>query len=945
MAFPTTPRVIKVELFVSGSWVDITSDVYVRGGITISRGRKDEQGRAEPSSCQLVLDNRSGNYSPRNPVGVWYGSLGRNTPLRVNVGMASDTFARTVSSGWGTSDTGQTYTFSGSGGVVTSVNVNVAAGVGTIALTSTNISRTMTMVGLMLRDVDVSATVTMPFSAVTGASIYPAIIKLRDQGGTNYIYARTVVLTTGVVQLELRQGVGSLISINTAVAGLTYSGQALSLRFQAEGQTFRAKVWDATVGEPYDWSVTANTSLFPAAGLVGVTSWVLAGNTNTLPIVVSYDNLTVRVPRFSGEVAAWPQRWDLSGNDVYVPLQAAGITRRLGQGAAPLRSALYRYYKQLSTPPVAYWPGEDLKNVNTLASGVAGGTPMFGYSHALYVDLASYTAIPASAALFAIPPNDASTGVSLRIAGVIAPYTTTGITLLRLLLHIPIPSPGSPESLTDTDIAVLFTTGTAYYWGIRYRTGGLLSVIAFDTTFSTFLVDSGPISYGGDIRGRNVLLSLSLTEISGNVNWTLATLDVGSTVGFQFSGTLTGKTVNRIVEADLMVGPNLPGGSAYGHISVRIENPGLFDIQEPLRGYLTELSGTRMQRLSAEENIAFSFRGNLTETQIMGAQGSGSGSTASSGSLTAVGGQTFLDVLHEAEDVDTGTLYEPRGDIGLCYRTRADAYSQSPVLTMDYTAGQVAPPLEPVDDDQRTRNNIIVTRTNGGSVDAELTVGRMSTLDPSVGGVGRYDTQYTLNVASDSQLADLATWLLSLGTVDESRYPTISINLANPNAVAAGLESSALAVDVDDLLVVTNPKTGGTPDAIRQLVRGYTETLNVFTHTITFNCTPEFPYRVGQYDASPLFRYDTITSTLVSGVSSSATTISVANIGEPWTTDPTQMPIPILISGELMNVTAVSGTSTPQTFTVVRAVNGVVKAQLAGAVVQIYPVNSATYAL
>jgi hypothetical protein len=161
------------------------------------------------------------------------------------------------------------------------------------------------------------------------------------------------------------------------------------------------------------------------------------------------------------------------------------------------------------------------------------------------------------------------------------------------------------------------------------------------------------------------------------------------------------------------------------------------------------------------------------------------------------------------------------------------------------------------------------------------------------------------------------------------------VNLANANVVAAGLESAALAVNIGDRITVTNPKIGVTFDTISQIVQGYTETLNVFEHTITFNTSPETPYRLAQVSATPAYKVDTTTSTLVSGVTSTATTLSVANINEAWTTDPTQMPIPITVAGELMNVTAVSGTSSPQTFTVTRSVNRVVKAQLAGAKVQI----------
>lgn len=65
------------------------------------------------------------------------------------------------------------------------------------------------------------------------------------------------------------------------------------------------------------------------------------------------------------EVSAWPTRWDTSGADVWVPIDASGLLRRAEQGARPLDSALVRYiveqgplaYWPLTNPPARGWPG------------------------------------------------------------------------------------------------------------------------------------------------------------------------------------------------------------------------------------------------------------------------------------------------------------------------------------------------------------------------------------------------------------------------------------------------------------------------------------------------------------------------------------------------------------------------------------------------------------
>lgn len=79
---------VQVELLINGEWVDITAYVMVRdnsGNISITRGVKDEGGQADYATLRLLLDNRDGRFSPRNPVGVYFGMIGRNQPIRVSV--------------------------------------------------------------------------------------------------------------------------------------------------------------------------------------------------------------------------------------------------------------------------------------------------------------------------------------------------------------------------------------------------------------------------------------------------------------------------------------------------------------------------------------------------------------------------------------------------------------------------------------------------------------------------------------------------------------------------------------------------------------------------------------------------------------------------------------------------------------------------------------------
>jgi len=78
-------------------------------------------------------------------------------------------------------------------------------------------------------------------------------------------------------------------------------------------------------------------------------------------------------------------------------------------------------------------------------------------------------------------------------------------------------------------------------------------------------------------------------------------------------------------------------------------------------------------------------------------------------------------------------------------------------------------------------------------------------------------------------------------------------------------------------------------------------------------------------------------SQLAAGIDADDLTLSVAVTAGPlWTTDTNEMPIVIDVGGEHMTVTAISGASSPQTFTIsARSVNGVTKAHASGTPVTI----------
>lgn len=617
--------------------------------------------------------------------------------------------------------------------------------------------------------------------------------------------------------------------------------------------------------------------------------------------------------RFYGEVSAWPQRWDKTGRDAYTPIQAYGIMRRLGQGSIALRSTMYR---GLTTRDdvVAYWPCEDAEGTTQFASALPGYPPMrqfYGTAQA-----SSFDGFAASA------PLPLASNVTWN--GRIPAYTTTGETQVCFLLAVP-----AGGVSVESAVCYLSTTGTAQLWTLTINTSGSLRLQAFNSA-DTQIADSGFSAFA--VNGKLLRVSIELDDTTSDVDWTVATLEVGQSVGLATSGTLTTDTVERIewVAMNSRVGAApLMDDVAMGHVSVHDAISSIYDLSDELNAYTGEHAATRFSRLCAEEGVSATIVGTAADSARMGPQTPA----------------TLLELLADVAEADMGILFEPRGFLGLSYRTRASMYSQEADLTLDYATRALAA-IEPTEDDDAIRNDVTVSRVNGSSARAQLETGPLSVNAPPVG-VGRYDDAPTVSVERDEDLPDQAGWRVHMGTVDEARYPVIGMNLANSAFTGdAPLTTAAAALDVGGRLVVTNAPSGMTsPDDIQQIAQGLTETITPFEWLIAVNCTPASPWDVAVWDdtAGPgEARYSSDGTTITEDLTLIEVGINVSTpTGPVWSS--TAVPYDIVIGGERMTVTAVSGVSAAQVFTVTRAVNGVVKTHATGAAVALF--KPAIYAL
>lgn len=622
--------------------------------------------------------------------------------------------------------------------------------------------------------------------------------------------------------------------------------------------------------------------------------------------------------RFDGEIASWQPTRDISGNAPIVEIEAAGLTRRFQQADAPARSSMYRAHTNpASTNVVAYWPLEDGSDATELASGISG-YPAMEISGS--PTLAAYDGWVASAA---IPQMGTGT-----FRGAVPPYDSSG-GAAEIYFFMDITSAVGSE----TSLLWVKTTGTARYFEVRLLANGNLRTRAYDSSQTEISDGAGNLGselvFGLNSRGY-LILKFDLAEVGSDLVWStgindfLATDTIADTPFSEvdISDTLTGYSFGRIAEVTIGRGGGL--GSVYlSHVVVsNISDWFLSNVAKGIVAWNGEAPGARIVRICSEENLeTYYVNSYLTDGTVLGDQ------------LP----NTVVDLLTEAAKTDVGMLFESREIFGIGYRDRSGFYSRAPVLALSATGDHLSDPLTPTYDDQGTVNDVTVRRVSGSSARAELTTGSLSTQDPP-NGVGRYTTSVDVSLQTDATLGNQAYWRLHLGTVDEPRYGTLSVDLSADGFTDA-TTALALAVDVGDRIVVTDPDADLPPDDIDQLAIGYSEQYNEFQHVISYVTVPAEPWRVGISDTNDA-RADTGGSELASDITSSATSIDVTTTGTSrWADSATyssDFPFDIAVGGERMTVTAISGTTTAQTFTVTRGVNGVSKAHSSGDAVELF---------
>lgn len=881
----------------AGSWglgVDITS--YVRqpgndGGqrITYSAGRQDEGNQIDAGSLKLTLDNRTGIWTPQNVNGTYYGLLKRNTPIQLSTDTGSDSFTRTVVSGLGTSSSGQLWT----NGALWSVNGSSAK-----ATPGADVITSASLADADAYNFDVRYTCWVDVTPTGNSMISVGAGRFLNQ--TNSLMFRTEFNIAGTVDLKIgrRDTASGFISTASSLAVFSFTANTkVRVRYQGDGTTLRMKAWKPAnpalpdADEPSTWSVTATDATILGTK-VGLYAWRVAGSTNAGSPGIWVDDFVSSAEEWTGSVVQWPTRWSMTGTNAWAPIEAAGVLRRLRQGQGELQSPLRRQLGSYS--PRQFIPLEDTEGATVGASVVTGAQA------ATFRNVTAGSVSDLPGASTAVSFDLATSSITTR-ASKPPTLSQTGFAVMFLMKMASLPS-------ATTLVATIRSTGRVNRWEI-YMDAASIRLDGYESSGpGVSPLVSNTALYGTEINPLEWFAVQLETGISGgNVTYSLLSHAVGDVTYYAQSGNFVGSYFAAATEV-ILGGTDLDG-CAFSMIWIGANTlPFVTDSFSLVsNGYAGELAADRATRVAAEAAVPLLVEAGTSEP--MGAQRE----------------STVLAALRSCELADYGILYETGSGLG--FRPRVARYNAASTLTLTMASGHLSDPPEPIYDDQRLRNVWTVSRVGGSSATVVD--------DISVAAEGEVSDTATINVETDEVLPNHAGWRTMLGTQDDLRWPSITIDFARNAALLTYWRARrygfrfAVATGLAQV-------AGAEADVIAE---GYQAELWPDGWRVELNCSGASPWDVAVLDSSTTpVRADTAGSELALGVNTTAVSWSVATTAGPIWSTTTTFPFFLKCEGEIVSVTAISGGASPQTFTVIRSVNSVVKAHSAAAAVSLaYP--------
>lgn len=580
-------------------------------------------------------------------------------------------------------------------------------------------------------------------------------------------------------------------------------------------------------------------------------------------------------------------------------ISVLGPLSRMRIGEKPLQSALRRLVTapETATTVRVYFPLEDGRDATRVFSPIGGNQ-----DGTVSMALAADDTLPAS-----LPLPSVSGGQSFGWNLSFPPITSVSTWEFTMLVKIPVaPVAASSEFIDLCRIDCI--GGVTSSWVLRID----------DTDVSLFAKDFDnvnvlSVTQGADDRmfGTWMIVTLAIGLSGANITWRvdLTPTPLGAT--FTDSGTLASLaqpagTPVRLRNLDEAV---VQEGMSVGHFIIT-EGAATGWLAPGDTAFVGEPDTQRVFRLCREQGIPVIVDGPYDpDWEVAIAAGA-----------VAMGPQRalpFLELLNECAVAGRGWLGEAREVFGgLSYRSGCTALEQDPALstglaqTAEFTSS---------DDTRDYRNQVEAKRPNGS------TAVYTASGDDHPDTAGLYEDSYEVNIELDDDLEAHAAWFVHQATWPEERHDTVPVEVAVEPALLDTLHSFS----VGDVVEATALPAAAASSSIAQIVDGWTETPRPGSWGWRPNTRPAGPLEVGFLDDDPASpdtdaaRIDSTGTTLTGTLSDSATGgQSVTVTGTLWTTSADYQPMVIRIDEEQIELSAISGGASPQTFTIsARGVN------------------------
>jgi len=954
MAFPSDVLGTHVQLQIDGTWTDVMrydddTKILQRDGISIKRGASGLQDRTPPGICTWKWQDPNGIYNNENPRSPYYGLLPRNTPVRVYVPREAPSLYMLRRDDGSRAQTTDKAALDITGDI--EIRIDFEPRRFTRWISGQN--RGMLLASKYNDTTQRSWYVRFGESALNASLTHLAFIW--STNGTNSVLADCTeyLPTTGRIAIKITMDVdngagsrevkfwtsttgidgtytqlgttvtGSTTSINSGSANLelgTMNGgmdqhELTSSYINYEGRIHHFRLYNGIGG-----SLVADADF--GAQDIGDTSFSDGlGNTWTIEGTAE---ITDADYRFHGELSAPvlkpKQSADGVGTDIVIEAEAGGILRRLSTNETPLQSPIYLTFSTYG--PSGWWTGEEsdtADSTTTASSGSPGGNPA-RISDIEFVGFDSE--IPGSAGVMELGAAGSFTGIATNV-------TATSESHFYMFFKFP------SVPVADQYLVNWYSTGTGKRYSLMIGTLSYHLRIYSDT--GTLLAENNT-SFGSGAEPDNWIAYHSRqSQNGGNIDVTHEWHAVGTDLYYTASVTSFAGTMGRPDKVTINPGSGCDG-VRFCHVmmapTIGLEffaGTPTTNIVNFARAFAGEYADDRFTRictlLGVEPNI-IGFRSAIS--QQMGPQPIDTG----------------INILYECAEVDGGKIIEAN-DRPACleFRPIRSLYNQ---YGMELVWSDLAEGLEATPDDTDIANDISSKRAAGGTARSTLQYGAMSIQAPP-DGINLVPDGPTFNCYTVEQLVRLTDAALFRRTWPSARYPALVVHMHHPT-FAGDADKFLLAqkTEVSDIIRVTDLPLFMAPDELALMATGISEEIHGQEWTIAWALTPYGPFESSESQTVPGDKYSSYVAahTTIDGVvqqqlntaiDADDTSISVKTLSGPIIVEGS-VSWQIKIGGEVMDVTNVSGSSSPQTLTVARgAVGGFASAHAENDYVRIFP--------